>query len=626
MASKKLELKLILSGDGKQLKAVTTDAKGNVKELGNVSVKATGKMRKGMKSATRGVSGLVTKLGVAKSAMLGFAAITGGAAIAGVTAMVASSNKSIDALAKMSDKIGITTESLASLQFAGELTGVSVNTMNMALQRMTRRVSEAAQGTGEAKDAIKELGLDAQHLEDIGPDKAFIEISEAMKGVGNQSDKVRLAMKLFDSEGVALVNTMALGADGLNKAAAEADALGLAISRVEASKIEAANDAMLKISKVAEGFSNTLSIEIAPFITAIADSFTASAIEAGGFGNVATEMIENVSNGIGLMADGFHGIQIIFKILEGAGSFFGASLIGIISDIDRSLVDLLNKLPGVNLEYSETLSNIAGEFKDNLFETKAELDELLKQKIPSERITQWMNNVKKAADKNAKAFEKNTQVTRRNRLALIQQTAALEITANATNKLTGNVNQTDKSAVNYQQSLINLKSASDAAQNSFDSQGNALDKLSSDYDAVGESARNAADAQNAAQSSSTSNDSRSNQASTSGTVTKRVRKRNLLDVKASHLASKNFANGGSFIVGGVGGTDSQQVAFNASPNERVTIETPEQQRSNNAVNITINQLNLPGISNVKEFIDKITEISRTEPIALNIAETGVIAG
>lgn len=38
-----------------------------------------------------------------------------------------------------------------------------------------------------------------------------------------------------------------------------------------------------------------------------------------------------------------------------------------------------------------------------------------------------------------------------------------------------------------------------------------------------------------------------------------------------------FAQGGSFRVGGSGGTDSQLVAFRASPDERVTIQTPAQQ-------------------------------------------------
>jgi tape measure domain-containing protein len=39
-----------------------------------------------------------------------------------------------------------------------------------------------------------------------------------------------------------------------------------------------------------------------------------------------------------------------------------------------------------------------------------------------------------------------------------------------------------------------------------------------------------------------------------------------------------FATGGQFMVGGAGGTDQNLVAFRASNNERVTVETPQQQR------------------------------------------------
>jgi hypothetical protein len=42
-----------------------------------------------------------------------------------------------------------------------------------------------------------------------------------------------------------------------------------------------------------------------------------------------------------------------------------------------------------------------------------------------------------------------------------------------------------------------------------------------------------------------------------------------------------FANGGSFNVGGSGGTDSQLVQFMASPNETVTIQTPQQRQAGN---------------------------------------------
>jgi tape measure domain-containing protein len=46
----------------------------------------------------------------------------------------------------------------------------------------------------------------------------------------------------------------------------------------------------------------------------------------------------------------------------------------------------------------------------------------------------------------------------------------------------------------------------------------------------------------------------------------------------------HFAGGGSFKVGGNGGTDSQMVQFMASPDERVTVQTPAQQRASDAAN------------------------------------------
>lgn len=50
-----------------------------------------------------------------------------------------------------------------------------------------------------------------------------------------------------------------------------------------------------------------------------------------------------------------------------------------------------------------------------------------------------------------------------------------------------------------------------------------------------------------------------------------------------------FATGGQFMVGGAGGVDSQLVRFMASPNERVTVETPAQRRANdNGRGITVN--------------------------------------
>ncbi len=110
-----------------------------------IIISAVDKTRKGFSSVTSGlkkVSGAVFNL---KTALLG----TVGAA--GFGLLVKSSLQATDQLAKTASKIGTTTEALSQLRFAADLTGVATQTMDMALQRFTRRAAEAAKGTGEAK-------------------------------------------------------------------------------------------------------------------------------------------------------------------------------------------------------------------------------------------------------------------------------------------------------------------------------------------------------------------------------------------------------------------------------------------------------------------------------------------
>ena len=180
----------------------------------------------------------------------------------------------IDSLAKISDKLGVTTEALAGLRLAAEETGAGARTLDMGLQRMLRRVSEAAQGTGEARAALKELGLSAKRLNLLTPDEQFRAIAGAMAKVEAQSDKVRLAFKLFDSEGVALVNTLNLGRAGLDEAAEAAKALGLAVDRASARGVERAIDSFNRFKSALLGIFRSIAIEIAPLVELITKGMT----------------------------------------------------------------------------------------------------------------------------------------------------------------------------------------------------------------------------------------------------------------------------------------------------------------------------------------------------------------
>lgn len=145
--------------------------------------------------------------GALQSMHAGYIAVAaaGIGAVAGISAVVSSAIEGARELQSFSTRLGVSAESLSELKFAAEQNNIAFGQLAIGMQRMTRRVAEAAQGMGEAQGALKELGLDAEQLASMLPDQQLNEVAEALGGVKNQSDKVRLAFKLFDSEGVGLL-------------------------------------------------------------------------------------------------------------------------------------------------------------------------------------------------------------------------------------------------------------------------------------------------------------------------------------------------------------------------------------------------------------------------------------
>jgi hypothetical protein len=142
------------------------------------------------------------------------------------------------------------------------------------LQRFVRRTAEAAKGTGEAQKALKQLGVDAKKLAKKTPDQALYYIADAMERVESQSQKVRIAFKLFDSEGVAVLNMLEDGSEGLREFQQEAEELGIAVDSMSIDAIERANDAMTRLRSALQGVVNQIVIRLAPAIKYISDQFT----------------------------------------------------------------------------------------------------------------------------------------------------------------------------------------------------------------------------------------------------------------------------------------------------------------------------------------------------------------
>jgi len=279
-----------------------------------IIISAVDKTKKGFGSVGRALGGLTKSIFSMRTALIGVAGA------AGFGLLVKSSLTSIDTLAKTASKIGTTTEALGKLRFAAELSGVATTTVDMAMQRFTRRLAEAAKGTGEAKGALKELNIDARALMKLSLDEQVLALSDAFGKQKNSADKVRLAMKLFDSEGVALVNTLGLGTEALKEMFGEAESLGFIMSSEASKGVEETNDSITKLSRVIKGIKDQFSAALAPAIKLAVEKLQELILEAKGadgtfksFGKSLAVSFLNATKAAILGLD---------KILEATADFF----------------------------------------------------------------------------------------------------------------------------------------------------------------------------------------------------------------------------------------------------------------------------------------------------------------
>ena len=197
---------------------------------------------------------------------IGVGAVVGAA---GLGRLVGGTLNAADQIEKLSTRLGVGSRALSEYKHVADLSGVSFETLTMGMQRMTRRIAEAANGMGEARGALKELGLDAEKLNALPLDQKFEIIAEKLAGLGSESDRVRLAMKLFDSEGVALIQTMEGGAAGIAEMREEARKLGLSLGEDQVKAAADAKDAMTRLKAVFAGVVNLIVLKLAPPLTAL---------------------------------------------------------------------------------------------------------------------------------------------------------------------------------------------------------------------------------------------------------------------------------------------------------------------------------------------------------------------
>jgi len=153
-----------------------------------------------------------------------------------------------DSIGKVSDSIGVSTEFLQKYQFAAQQSGLATEEFNKGMQNFTKMVGQAQLRTTEAGRTLEKLGVQVKNTDGSvkSAEEVFVELFEALDGVGSQFEKNAILADLMGRAGVKLA---VMGKDGAEAMKELAESATGVIPEDSIRQAEIFNDAMNELKR-----------------------------------------------------------------------------------------------------------------------------------------------------------------------------------------------------------------------------------------------------------------------------------------------------------------------------------------------------------------------------------------
>lgn len=254
----------------------------------------------------------------------------GASFIAATTGLAYMSKAQIDAFREtdsLAQAIGVQVGQLQAYQYAAETVGVSGEKMGDILKDTADKIGDAyANGGGQALDIINNLGLSAEKLVHMSPDKQLLAIADALQSMPRAAQIN--ALESLGNDASKLLPLLQDNARGLREATQDARDFGVAVSDVDASKLREASDQMTQLQGVAKGLMQQVAIGTTPAIKELTDTLTNPDVQQGitDMANALVTVIEKAASAI----------SAVTGVTKSLAESLAADVHGaVIGDIDR---------------------------------------------------------------------------------------------------------------------------------------------------------------------------------------------------------------------------------------------------------------------------------------------------
>lgn len=304
--------------------------------------------------------------------------VIGAAVGAGVTALTALTKQAIntaDKMTKMAAGVGLSVESLSTLAYAADRSGVNLDQLRQGLTILAKNASDMAAGTGEAKIAFEALGITVTDTQGKlkGTDQLLMELADEFRGMDDSAQKTAIAVKLFGEAGTRLVPLLNQGASGIGDLQQAARDLGLEIDTTTGKLAEEFNDRLADLGSLAQGLGNDIARELLPSLTELATEAVKSGKEMRNAGGFAEGFAKSLKV---LLAAAFATKEAISVLTAGIAATVDVATtsIGILNSLNnlrlgRATADDILRLSTATEDLANVASNAADAFKGQFEES-----------------------------------------------------------------------------------------------------------------------------------------------------------------------------------------------------------------------------------------------------------------
>jgi len=327
-----------------------------------------------------------------------------------LSTMIAETAKMADEMIKTSQRIGVAVETLSSLKYAADLSGVAFGQLTTGLRLFASNMYDASQGIGEGKRAFDALGLTANKLSN--PDgtlrnlkNVMFEVADEFANMEDGAKKTALAQDMFGRSGAAMIPLLNKGSKGIQDMAAEAEAFGVIIDTKTGQAAERFNDNLTRLTALSAGLKLSLLKELLPALENVTNAMVDQAKESGA---LKTSLVEGVGFGLKTVATA---AIITFNHLNSVAEVMATILATMIKVRSTALITHtnLNSVAEVMATILATMIKVrnwdfAGAFKI-LSDGMEELKKAAKETGAFKILSDGMEELKKAAKETDELIE-----------------------------------------------------------------------------------------------------------------------------------------------------------------------------------------------------------------------------